>query len=286
VGFAPGPFGEIVSELRDVLGDARIQAVPISALYGDNVTTRSERTPWYDGPALLEYIETVRVEVGESHQPFRYPVQLVLRPNDAFRGYAGRILSGAIRVGDAVTAWPSGRTTRVRRIVTRGRDLDAATSPMSVVLTLEDDVDLSRGDALTVGEPAIASRFEAQIVWMDERALDPKRIYLLKHTTRTVTAEVDRGLSLNEIGTVTVSSSRPLIHEQYCRHRTMGSFVLIDPETNFTAGAGMIGQSLDATRTPGARAGAAERLAELARGAASDGAAADAIRLALEELLR
>ncbi|HEX9483219.1 MAG TPA: hypothetical protein VF929_01515, partial [Gemmatimonadaceae bacterium] len=217
---------------------------------------------------------------------FRYPVQLVLRPSDGFRGYAGRILSGSINAGDSVTIWPSGRTTVVNRIDTRDRDLDTARAPMSVVLTLEDHIDLSRGDMITVGEPQLGRRFDAEIVWMDERALDPARLYLLKHTTRTVTAELDRALTLNQIGSVGVTTSQPLIFDPYADNRATGSFLLIDPDSNFTAGAGMVTRGANAYRASPARRDAAERLAALARGASSDEAAIDAVRAALAELLR
>jgi sulfate adenylyltransferase subunit 1 len=285
VDFDRATFQEIEAEFRALVGEARTHAVPMSALLGDNVTVKSERTPWYDGPGLLSYLETVEIDRDVANGAFRYPVQLVLRPNEAFRGYAGRILSGSINVGDSVSTWPGGRTTRISRIVTRDSDLETARAPMSVVLTLEDDLDLSRGDTLAVGRPHVGRHFDAQIVWMDERPLEPSRLYLLKHTTRTVTAEVDRPLALNEIGTVKVTTSRPLIFDAYQDDRGTGSFVLIDPETNFTAGAGMIVRSADEQQSTQQRGGAAERLALLARQASSDDEAIEAVRLALEELL-
>ena len=141
-------FDGIRDEFEDILGDARCHAIPLSALHGDNVITRSDRTPWFEGPSLLEYLETVNVSRDLTSLPFRFPVQLVLRPSDLFRGYAGQIASGTIRVGDTVAAWPSGRTARVRRIVTYDGDLDMAFAPMSVTLTLDDEIDISRGDVL------------------------------------------------------------------------------------------------------------------------------------------
>jgi sulfate adenylyltransferase subunit 1 (EFTu-like GTPase family) len=155
---------------------------------------------------------------------------------------------------------------------------------MSVTLVLEDDIDISRGDMLVAGPVQVGQRFDADIVWMDERPLDPKRMYLLKHTTRVVTAEVDRTLALNEIGSAAVTTSRPLIFDKYRDNRSTGSFILIDPATNFTAGAGMIGEPRREREGFG-REGAAERLARLARGAATDDEAIDAIRAALDELL-
>jgi sulfate adenylyltransferase subunit 1 (EFTu-like GTPase family) len=142
-------------------------------------------------------------------------VQLVLRPTDDFRGYAGQIISGAVRRGDPVTVWPSHRTTRVARISTWDGDLEMAYAPMSVTLVLEHEIDVSRGDVLAAGEIEVGQRFEAEIVWMDERPLDPARVYLLKHTTRTVTAEVDHGLVMNQIGTAIVTTARPLIFDRY-----------------------------------------------------------------------
>ena len=285
VDFDRGVFDSIESQFEDVLGDARTHAVPISALLGDNVTVPSERTPWYSGPGLLGYLETMTVDRDPVHAPFRYPVQLVIRPDDGFRGYAGRILSGSIRAGDRVTVWPSGLATSVSRIVTRDGDLESARAPMSVVLTLADDLDLSRGDSLTVGAPLVDTRFEAQVVWMDERALDPCRLYRLKHTTRTVAAEVSGALRLNEIGTVIVNASRPLIFDPYALNRSTGGFVLIDPDTHFTAGAGMITRAVD-ERGANDSLSAAERLVTLARGAPTEREAVDAMRIALEELVR
>jgi sulfate adenylyltransferase subunit 1 (EFTu-like GTPase family) len=212
----------------------------MSALNGDNVTTVSERTPWFDGPPLLEYLETVHVHSNLPGMPFRFPVQLVVRPDADFRGYAGQIASGTIRVGDTVYTWPSGQSARVKRIVTYDGDLDWAFAPMSVTLTLDAEIDTSRGDTLTLEPPSVGQRFEAELVWMDERPLDPGRTYLLKHGTRTVTAEVNHGLVLNQIGTVTISTARPLVFDRYNVNRTTGSFIIIDPGTHFTAGAGMI----------------------------------------------
>ncbi len=276
----------IVADFGALLNGAHTHVVPISALHGDNVIGPSDRMPWYGGPGLLGYLEELEINRDPAEGAFRYPVQLVLRPSDGFRGYAGRILSGSINAGDAVTIWPSGRTTVVNRIVTRDRDLDTARAPMSVVLTLEDHIDLSRGDMITVGAPQLGRRLDAEIVWMDERALDPARLYLLKHTTRTVTAELDCALTLNQIGSVGVTTSQPLIFDPYADNRATGSFLLIDPDSNFTAGAGMITRGADAYGASPVRRDAAERLAALARAASSDEAAIDAVRATLAELLR
>jgi sulfate adenylyltransferase subunit 1 len=286
VGFDRGRFESIVADFRELLDGSRTHAVPISALHGDNVTTLSDRTPWYEGPGLLGYLETIEIDRDPARGPFRLPVQLVLRAAGGFRGYAGQIVSGVVRVGDAVTAWPSALTTRVARIVTRDGDLHVARAPMSVAVTLEDEIDASRGDLLSIGAPHVARRFDAQVVWMDERPLEPHRPYLLKHTTRTVTAEVDRALHLNEIGSATVITSRPLILDTYAKVPRTGSFVVIDPRSNFTAGAGMIVRSREEHHLRRHHDDAAERLATLARRARTDEDAAAAIRHALEELLR
>ncbi len=278
-------FDEICREFEEIQGNARVHAIPLSALNGDNVIVRSENTPWFEGPSLLEYLETVEIERDATSRPFRFPVQLVVRPSDDFRGYAGQICSGVVRVGDRVTVWPGNRSSRVKRIVTWDGDLDDAFAPMSVTLTLEDEIDISRGDVLTSGPTEVGSRFDADIVWMDERPLDPARPYLVKHGAMTVSAEVDRAFKLNEIATATVSASRPLVFDSYRANRTTGSFILIDPATNFTAGAGMIVRRVTERHGVADTAGAAGRLAQAARMAASDSEAVDAVRRVLEEIL-
>ena len=280
-------YERIRDEFEEILTGARFHAIPISALQGDNVITTSERTPWFDGPSLLEFLEQVQVTRNTPALPFRFPVQLVVRPNEGFRGYAGQIASGTVRVGERLHAWPSGRTARVKRIVTYDGDLDRAYSPMSVTITLDDEIDISRGDVLATEPPLVGQRFEAEMVWMDERPLDPSRVYLLKHATKTVTAEISHGLVLNQIGTVTVSTARPIVFDRYETNRGTGSFIIIDPATHFTAGAGMIVNAVrDGSVTKAAApVSAAERLALLARRAGSDAEAIEAMRKALEEIL-
>lgn len=277
-------FDEICSDFDAIRGQARVHAIPMSALNGDNVITTSANTPWFDGPSLLEYLETVEVEKDATARPFRFPVQLVLRPSDDFRGYAGQIGSGTVRVGDQVSVWPANRSSRVKRIVTWDGDLDEAFAPMSVTLTLDDEIDISRGDVLTIGPTDVGSRFEADVVWMDERPLDTQRVYLLKHGAATVSAEIDRGFKLNEIGPAIVSTSRPIVFDSYGSNRTTGSFILIDPATNFTAGAGMIVRRV-AERRGEVEQTAAKRLAKAARTAATESEAIDAVRRVLEEIL-
>jgi sulfate adenylyltransferase subunit 1 len=283
VDFDRAVFEEIGREFAAIQPDARVHAIPLSALDGDNVITLSDRTPWFEGPSLLQYLETVQVDRDPTGRPFRFPVQLVLRPADDFRGYAGQIGSGIVNVGDEVTVWPANRSTRVKQIVTFDGDVERAFAPMSVTLTLEDEIDISRGDVLASGPIDVGRRFDADIVWMDERPLDPQRVYLLKHGSSTVSAEIDRPFSLNEIGSATVSASRPMVFDSYRSDRTTGSFILIDAATNFTAGAGMIVRRIAEHRS--VDAGAAGRLARAARTAASETEAVDAVRRVLEEIL-
>jgi sulfate adenylyltransferase large subunit len=285
VDFDHDVFDHIRGDFTELLGDATMHAIPMSALHGDNVTTQSLRTPWFDGPPLLDRLEGLEVDRNVAGKPFRFPVQLVLRPGHDFRGYAGQIAAGTVRVGDAVTVWPSGRQTTVTRIVTWEGDLDLAFAPMSVTFVLGDDIDISRGDVLAGGPVQVGNRFETQVVWMDERPLDPARVYLLKHAARTVTAEVDRSLELNQIGPVTVTTSRALAFDGYDENRTTGSFILIDAATHFTAGAGMITAAAREGTGPTAHPGVAERLAHMARLASSDTDAIEAVRKALEEIL-
>jgi len=213
-------------------------------------------------------------------------VQLVARPDQDFRGYAGQIASGIVRVGDRVTSWPTGTSARVTRIVTYDGDLDMAFAPMSVTLTLDHEIDTSRGDVLTLEPAFVGQKFEAEVVWMDEKPLDPGRVYLLKQGTRTVTAEVNHALVLNQIGTVQVSTARPMVFDRYAENRGTGSFILIDPGTQFTCGAGMIMDPVrEASHLQAAPLTFAERVAHMARRASSDEEAAELVRKALEEML-
>jgi sulfate adenylyltransferase large subunit len=294
-------FEKIQDDFSEFLTGASVHAIPMSALNGDNVITRSDRTPYFDGLPLLEFLETVQVHRNLPAGPFRFPIQMVLRPDDQFRGYAGQIVSGTIKPGDRITAWPSGRSARVKRIVTFDGDLALGFAPMSVTLTLDDEIDISRGDVLTpfdsaqgapsdsrgAREPAfVGQNFEAELVWMDERPLDPGRVYLLKHSTRTVTAEVNHALVLNQIGSVQITTARPLVFDRYGENRGTGSFILIDPATQFTCGAGMITDPLRQTsEAHNAPLSFAERLAHIARRAGSDAEAAELVRKALEEML-
>jgi sulfate adenylyltransferase subunit 1 len=240
------------------LGIANVQCVPISALEGDNVVDRSKRMPWYQGPTLLEHLETVPLPENDSLQSFRFPVQTVIRPDATFRGFAGRIASGVIHSGDPVVALPSGRKTRVRSIVTYNGELPRASSSMSVTLQLEEEIDLSRGDMLVSPDelPAVSRKFHARVVWLHGAALELGKTYLVKHTVRqtkiralrirhrvninTLASEPATRLEMNEIGSVEFETHVPLFFDPYASNRTTGSFILIDPVTNATVGAGMI----------------------------------------------
>ena len=233
-------------------------AIPVSALEGDNIVHRSKRMPWYGGPSLLELLETVPLAIERSFAGFRFPVQRVVRPHQDFRGFAGQITAGAVHPGDEVLALPSGIRTRIRTITTWEGDLDRAHAPQSVVLTLEDETDLSRGDMIAAVStpPHRTKRFEATVVWMHSTPLRPGATYLLKHTTQTVRARVveirsrinvellqhsaAEQLALNDIGEVVIETSRPLLADLYRESRASGSLILIDLTDNTTAGAGMI----------------------------------------------
>jgi sulfate adenylyltransferase large subunit len=258
-----------------------ITFLPISALLGDNVVTRSANMPWYQGPPLLEYLETVPIGADRNLTEMRFPVQTVIRPNLDFRGFAGQLSSGVIRQGDEVTVLPSGRSSRVSRIVTFDGDLKEAFAPMSVTICLEDEVDISRGDMLVHAHnpPHQGRRFEATAVWMNQKPLAPNRPYLLKQTSQVVQARVREiryridvntiehqpvsELQLNEIGVISVEAQRDLFFDAYARNRSTGSFILIDGITNETVGAGMILQA----QQSGARMGrVTEAEREAARG--------------------
>src|SRR5712692_1500298 len=253
------------------LGIASVQCVPISALEGDNVVDRSKRMPWYQGPTLLEHLETVPLPERDSLQSFRFPVQTVIRPDATFRGFAGRIAGGAIHPGDLVVALPSGRKTRVRSIVTYDGELPQASAPMSVTLQLDEEIDLSRGDMLvSPGHlPSVARKFHARVVWLHGTPLELGRTYLVKHTVRqtkiralhirhrvnvnTLAEEPATRLEMNEIGSVEFEAHVPLFFDPYSSNRTTGSFILIDAATNATVGAGMIQEDVSATGLAGKR---------------------------------
>jgi sulfate adenylyltransferase subunit 1 len=251
-----------LQQLAGKLGISGLLSIPVSALYGDNVVERGIRMPWYEGPTLLEYLETVPTGDDAAGAPFRLPIQRVIRPDQHYRGFAGQIASGSVWPGDRVVALPSGKTSRVKSITTFNGDLDRAVAPMSIALTLEDELDISRGEMLAAAHqpPVAAADFLAALVWMSAEPLDPGKTYLLKHTSQTVKATVKTiqhrvnmqtlepepaaTLELNSIGVVEVETTRPLFLDTYVAQRTTGSFILIDAESHATVAAGMVREIL------------------------------------------
>jgi sulfate adenylyltransferase large subunit len=249
-------------QLAHKLHIADLQVIPISALLGDNVVDRGENMDWYEGPTLLEYLETVPLGQDVTGRPFRLPIQRVIRPDQDYRGFAGQIASGAVWPGDRVVALPSGRTSRVKSITTFDGDLARAVAPMSIAVTLEDELDISRGEMLAAAHqpPVVAANFSAALVWMDAQPLDAGKSYLLKHTSQTVKARITAirhrvnmqtldaepaaTLELNSIGVVNVETTRPLFLDPYAANRLTGSFILIDPVSHATVAAGMVREVL------------------------------------------
>ena len=264
VEFDRGVFDRIVSEFKAFaaeLGFKDIKAIPMSARYGDNVSARSENTPWYTGPHLLEHLETVDIADGRAAKPFRMPVQWVNRPHLDFRGFSGTIAGGSAAPGDEIAVLPSGRTTKIKSIVradSSNNSNDASEAGDSVTITLADEVDIARGDMLAAlrDRPQVADQFAAHLVWMASEPLLPGRSYLMKINHSTVAATVTelkhkldintyaktaaKTLALNEIGICNVSASRPIAFDAYNDNRDTGAFILIDRYTNETVAAGMI----------------------------------------------
>ena len=261
VGHAQLVFDRIVDEFSAFasrLGIADLKFIPISALHGDNVVSWSPRMPWYHGESVLDHLETVYIGSDRNLVDLRLPVQYVIRPNQHFRGYAGQIASGVIKRGEEILALPSMRSTRVKSILAGGTEHEYAFAPMSVTVTLEDEIDISRGDLLVHPRnlPSVQSSFEAMLVWMADAPMEPDRPYLIKHTTRTVRASVKRvdyrvdvntlsrlppgPLGLNEIGRVEFESSQKLFLDSYQQNRLTGSFIVVDPLGNGTVAAGMV----------------------------------------------
>jgi bifunctional enzyme CysN/CysC len=258
-------FHEVVAEymkVADALSFASIRPIPMSARYGDNVTSRSAYMGWYDGPTLLEHLETVEIAAPPDAQPFRMPVQWVNRPNLDFRGFSGTVASGRIAPGDRVAVAVSGAASTIKRIATADGDLDEALAGDAVTLVLEDEIDVGRGDLLAdpKARPDVSGQFAAHVIWMHEHALIPGRSYLLKIGATTVPATVTslkhkidvntfeeqtgRTLELNEIGVADIETSRPIAFDPYAKTRDLGGFIVIDRYTFQTVGAGMIDHSL------------------------------------------
>jgi bifunctional enzyme CysN/CysC len=258
-------FSKIVADFEAFaakLNFATIQPIPLSARFGENITKKSEKTPWYDGPALLDYLETIEVDEDLSGLPFRMPVQAVIRPNLDFRGFCGTIVSGAVNVGDPVTVAVSGRASHVARIVTADGDLESAGAGDAVTLTLTDEIDVSRGDIFVPPQarPEVADQFAASLIWMNDEALLPGRSYLMKIGTRTVPVSVTaikyrldvtslaempaKSLALNEVGSCNLATTTPIAFDPYKENHGTGAFILIDRYTNATVAAGLVEHGL------------------------------------------
>jgi sulfate adenylyltransferase large subunit len=266
IGYDEAAFRAIEQDFTSVLNQiaadtgspVEVRFVPVSALAGDNIVHRSDAMPWYKGPSLLELLESLPSALETRSEPFRFPVQRVLRPDHTFRGFAGQVASGTVRAGDKITVLPSGRSARVARIVTFDGDLAEAIAPQSVTLVLDRELDISRGDLIvsTQAQATVAKRLQAALVWMDARPLARNRRYLLKHTSQTVPAFVSslehrtnigtlahgasETLEMNGIGVVNIDLLRPIALDLYGENRSTGAFILIDAETNSTVAAGMI----------------------------------------------
>lgn len=261
VDFSQDVFNNIVSDYMhfvESLGIPEITCIPLSALDGDNVVVKSERTSWYKGISLLEHLETAPIDLDRNYVNFRYPVQYVSRPNQDFRGFCGKVASGVVRKGDTVMALPSGKVSKVSSIVTYEGELDYAFPPLSITITLEDEIDVSRGEMLVHLEdlPTASRNFEAMLVWMDEEPMDVSKQFYIKHTTNTTRTRIDsvrykinvntmeqspaNHLELNEIGNVYFTTGKELFFDSYKTNKQTGAFILIDPITNNTSAVGMI----------------------------------------------
>lgn len=250
-------------EFATKLDIADLTVIPVSALKGDNVVTRSQNMPWYEGPALMHHLENVHIASDRNLVDVRFPVQYVIRPhqnhNQDYRGYAGQVAGGVMRAGDEVIVLPSGLPSRIVSIDTADGPVEEAYAPMSVTVRLEDDVDISRGDMICRpnNQPNVSQDIEAMVCWMSEKSMQPGQKLAIKHTTRNVRALVKElhyelninslhrnpeasELRLNEIGRVRLRTTAPLLADEYRRNRQTGGFVLIDEATNSTVGAGMI----------------------------------------------
>jgi bifunctional enzyme CysN/CysC/sulfate adenylyltransferase subunit 1 len=274
VGFDEAPFRRISKELQAFaaqLGFDQLVFFPVSARLGDNIAEPSTRTPWHQGGTVLGFLETVEPLRDESALPFRFPIQMAIRPNLDYRGLAGQIASGSVSVGDEVVVLPSRVRTRVAAIDTFDGTLDRAFAPMSVVIRLADEVDAGRGDQLAhpTALPSVRSTLEATVVWLASTPLDPRRAYLVKQTTRTSPARIEAvrtrldpetlaeepatALALNDIGRISVRCARPLVCDSYANNRATGSFILIDALTNETVAAGTILEGAEQDRTSAPR---------------------------------
>ncbi|WP_343313391.1 sulfate adenylyltransferase subunit CysN [Brucella sp. BE17] len=265
VDFSQDVFDGIVADYTEFagsLGFTCIQPIPLSARFGDNVTASSSRIGWYEGPHLLEHLESVRIDTAVAEKPLRFPVQYVNRPNLDFRGFSGTVASGTIAAGDSIVVAKSGKTSRVKRIATHDGDLSRASEGQAVTLVLEDEIEVSRGNMLVGAEarPEVADRFAAKLVWFGEEALQPGRSYLLRTETDQTPVSVNdiayridvesfaqedaAHLALNEVGLCHLQTVEPIVFDAYADNRATGAFILIDRLTNATIAAGMIDHTL------------------------------------------
>lgn len=271
VGFSQARFDEICEGYREFatrLDLPDLHFIPISALKGDNVVEPSPNMPWYQGSTLMNFLETVYIGSDRNFQDFRFPVQFVNRPNLDFRGFCGTVASGTIRAGEEIMVLPSRQTSRVKAIVTQDGNLDEAFTPQSVTLTLETEIDCSRGDMIVRpgNVPRASNNFEAMLVWMSPEPMVPGKSYLFKHTSQSVPGQIDSlryrvdvntlhrspapDLQLNEIGRCSITLSQPIYYDPYRRNRSTGAFVVIDKISNITVAAGMISaRELDSRQT-------------------------------------
>ena len=270
VDFDKDTFDRIVADYKrfvEPLDIPDITYIPLSALDGDNVVEKSDRTPWYEGTSLLDYLENVPIDLDRNYEDFRYPVQYVLRPNLDFRGFSGKVASGIVRKGDTVMALPSGKTSKVKSIVTYEGELEQAFPPQCITITLEDEIDISRGEMLVHPDnlPIRDRNFEAMLVWMDEEPMDLNKSFFIKQTTNLSRSRisnirykvdvntmdqlsVDNGrltpddlpMQLNQIARVVLTTAKELFFDPYQKNKATGAFILIDPITNNTSAVGMI----------------------------------------------
>ena len=266
VEFSEEVFTKIKNEylvLTNQLGIEDVTCFPLSALEGDNVVEKSERTPWFEGKSLLQFLETVPIDRDRNMIDFRFPVQYVLRPNRDFRGFCGKVASGVVRKGDEVMALPSMKKSRVKSIVTYEGELDYAFCPQSITITLEDEIDISRGEMIVRPDnlPNIGRYFQTMLVWMDEEPMNRSKQFFLKHNTNTTRATIDDVLyrvdvntmeqlpgsdfKLNEIGCVNITTAKTVFFDAYKQNKATGAFILIDPITNNTSAVGMIIRPLE-----------------------------------------
>lgn len=280
VGFEQARYKEIQNDYLKLAGHLDIpdiHFVPISALKGDNIVTRSDNTPWFRGRTLLEYLETLEIKRQRSGN-FRFAVQYVNRPNSQFRGYAGTIASGEVKVGDTIRVLPSGQVSTIKSIVVFEGEIDKASAPQAVTLTLNDELDISRGDLIAEKDalPHMSARLRAKLVWMHQAALEPDKDYLIKIGTKTTIGRVDKllnktdvnsleelpskRLELNEIGAVDISLQEAVVFDRYKRNSKTGAFIMIDRLTNATVGAGMIAAPLIESSDEQRKVGLVEKL--------------------------